>query len=171
MLLKYLFFGYSRNLAISLRDNENIEGITIKDIRNLLNQFADDMDIFSLCSENSIRAIFKELENFYYQSGFMVSYEKTTLYRIGSLKHSNACMYDLDQYRWSNEDINVLGVTIAHDNIVDKNYSGIVDKARNILNAWYNRGLSLVGKIQMVNTLVASHFVYKMMVLQKSQFP
>ena len=123
------------------------------------------MDIFSLCNEKSIKAIYNELEQFRLQSGFTVSYEKTTLYRIGSLRHSNAQMYDLDSFVWSNQDISVLGVTIAHEDIIEKNYRTIVQKARNTLNAWTNRGLSIIGKVEVVNTLVASLFVYKMMVL------
>ena len=74
-------------------------------------------------------------------------------------------MYNLDEFVWSNEDITVLGVTIAHDNLVEKNYSTIVEKAKRILGAWTHRGLSLLGKVQVVNTLIASLFVYKMMVL------
>ena len=152
-------------LALSLRTKENIEGITIKEIRHLLNQFADDMDIASICSEESIKSILEELDKFKYQSGFTVSYEKTTMYRIGSLRHSNASLYDIDSVKWSNEDINVLGVTVAHEDIVRKNYWPTIQKVKEVLNAWYNRGLSLMGKIQVVNTLVASLFVYKMMVL------
>ena len=152
-------------LAISLRANEKIEGITLKDIRSLLSQFADDMDTFSLCNEESLKAIFNELAYFRKQSGFLVSYEKTTLYRIGSLRHSNAQLYNLNEVKWSNEDINVLGVTIAHEDIVVKNYENIVNKAIKTLTAWENRGLSLIGKVQVVNTLIASLFVYKMFVL------
>ena len=152
-------------LAICLRDNQSIEGICIRDIRNLLNQFADDMDIFSICQEKSIKAILNELESFKKQSGFTVSYDKTTLYRIGSLRHSSARMYNISEVNWSNEDINVLGVTITHSDLVEKNYSGIITKVKNTLNAWNNRGLSLIGKVQVINSLVASLFVYKMMVL------
>ena len=130
-----------------------------------MNQFADDMDIFSLCKETSLRAIHKELEHFRLQSGFTVSYDKTTIYRIGSLRYSSAMLYNMSEFVWSNEDITVLGVKIAQDNIVEKNYDGILEKAKSILDAWYNRGLSLMGKVQVVNTLIASLFVYKMMVL------
>ena len=159
------FLVIAEILAISLRANEEIEGITIQDIKHLLNQFADDMDVFSLASEKSIKAILEELDKFRLQSGFTVSYEKTTLYRIGSLRHSNAMMYNMDQFAWSNQDITVLGITIAHQQLVEKNYSGIVEKTKQILGAWNNRGLSLLGKVQVVNTLIASLFVYKMMVL------
>ena len=159
------FLVIAEILAIALRENIDIDGITIKDIRNLLNQFADDMDIFSLCNEKSVQAIYQELEYFRKQSGFTVSYDKTTIYRVGSLRHSNAQMYNMNQFAWSNADISVLGITIAHEDLVDKNYQSICHKVKKVLNAWYNRGLSLLGKVQVVNTLVASLFVHKMMVL------
>ena len=159
------FLVIAEILALSLRSNEDIDGIPIKGIKHLLNQFADDMDIGTLCNEKSIKAICQELERFRWQSGFTVSYEKTTLYRIGSLKHSCAKMYNIDTYKWSNEDINVLGVTVAHEEITKKNYKDMPNKVKNILNSWHNRGLTLMGKILVVNTLVASLFVYKMMVL------
>ena len=159
------FLVIAEILALALRHNTEIEGITMNDIRNLLNQFADDMDIFSICKESSIKALFEELEKFKLNSGFTVSYEKTTMYRIGSLRHSNAQMYNMSQFVWSSEGISVLGVTIAHECILEKNYDTIISKAKNILAAWYNRGLSLLGKIQVVNTLIASLFVHKIMVL------
>ena len=152
-------------LVLALRSNDQIEGITIQDIRNLLNQFADDMDIFSLCKEESLKQIFSELDKFRKQSGFTVSYEKTTLYRIGSLRHSNSSMYDMTQFAWSNQDITVLGVSIAHEDITLKNYNTILDKVKTTLSSWNTRHLSLIGKVQVVNTLVASLFVHKMMVL------
>ena len=159
------FLVIAEILALSLRHNSDIEGLTVKDIRNLLNQFADDMDVFSICKEKSIRAIYEELERFKWQSGFTVSYDKTTLYRIGSLRHSDAQLYNMTDYVWSNRDISVLGVTIAHEDIVSKNFDQLLVKAKQILDKWFNRGLSLIGKVQVVNTLVASLFVYKMMVL------
>ena len=159
------FLVIAEILAIALRANEEIDGITIADIKNLLNQFADDMDVFTLCNEKSINNILEELNKFKRQSGFTVSYDKTTLYRIGSLRFSNAQLYGISEVVWTNEDINVLGVTIAHQDIVEKNYQCLVEKAKKVLNSWQNRGLSLIGKINVVNTLVASLFVYKMMVL------
>ena len=159
------FLVIAEILALALRHNDNIDGLTIHDIRNLLNQFADDMDIFSVASESSIRTIYEELDKFKLQSGFTVSYDKTTMYRIGSLRHSDATMYNLDQFIWSNEDITVLGVTIAHNNVLEKNYQDIVGKAKRVLDSWQNRSLSLMGKVQVINTMVGSLFVYKMLVL------
>ena len=85
----------------------------------------------------SIRNIFTTLDHFHLQSGFIVSYEKTTLYRIGSLRHSEAELYNMSEYAWSNKDINVLGVTIAHENIMEKNYEMIIQKLKQTLSSWY----------------------------------
>ena len=159
------FLVIAEILAISLRGNEEIEGIVVKEIISLLNQFADDMDIFSMASEKSIRAIMGELHSFQLQSGFLVSYDKTTLYRIGSLRYSKAAMYNITDFAWSSADIKVLGVTISYDEISDKNFEPMISKVRTILGSWENRGLSLLGKVQVINSLIASQFVYKMMVL------
>ena len=159
------FLVIAEILALALRENKEIDAITVQDIRNLLNQFADDMDICSFANKKSLTAIFNQLESFRLQSGFQLSYDKTTLYRIGSLKHSSAKLYEISQVKWSNQDIQVLGVTIAHEDIVNKNYQNIVEKSKHILNSWKNRGFCLLGKVQVVNTLIASLFVHKMMVL------
>ena len=159
------FLVIAEILAMTLRGNEKVQGITIGQIKNILNQFADDADVFSINSEESIREIFRELEWFRKQSGFMISNEKTMMYRIGSLRHSNAQLYGIDQVAWSNEDITVLGVTVSHDNIVEKNYEIIQKKIRQTLGSWVHRGLTLTGRVLVVNTLVMSLLIYKMMVL------
>ena len=159
------FLVIAEILAMALRGDERIQGITIQQIKNILNQFADDADVFSMNNEQSIKAIFTQLEDFRKQSGFTISKEKTVLYRIGSLRHSNAKLYNIDQVAWSNEDINVLGVTIAHDNLISKNYDMLLQKVTRVLNSWENRGLTLIGRTLVVNTMVMSLFVYKMMVL------
>ena len=145
------FLVIAEILALLLRNNTDIEGIVVRNIRHILDQFADDMDVSTKCTKESVKALYDELERFRHQSGFTVSYDKTTLYRIGSLRYSNASMYDMEQFKWSNEDITVLGVTISHeDDMVIKNYGTLVNKTKNILNTWGNRNLSLMGKVQVV---------------------
>ena len=63
------FLVIAEILAMALRGNEKIEGINIYQIRNLLNQFADDTDVCSLNSCSSLKSIFEELERFRLQSG------------------------------------------------------------------------------------------------------
>ena len=154
-------------LAICLKSNKEIKGIHIDSVLNLLNQFADDLDITSEADENSVKQIFKTFDMVYVQTGLKINYDKTTIYRVGSLRHSCARMYTVtDNIKWTNESINVLGVDICHDNILEINYNNTLSKTKSILNGWKNRGLSLIGKVTIINTLISSLFVYKMLVLQ-----
>ena len=49
----------------------------------------------------------------------------------------------------------------------NKTMKTLLEKMNRTLNAWHNRGLSLIGKVNIVNTLVSSLFVYKIMVLPR----
>ena len=162
-----IFLLCAEVLAIQLRSNNKIEGITTNSVVNLLNQFADDMDIMMPNKQEVLQECLNILQDFNWQSGFSVNYDKTKVYRIGSLKNSMAKLYTQQHVEWTNEEIVVLGVSIRHDNaeLVEQNYQKILAKLQNILATWKNRSLSLFGKICVVNALIASLFVYKMTVL------
>ena len=162
-----LFVLGVETLANLLRSDPEVEGIPVGQTIATLNQFADDMDVFSLFKQTSLDAILNNLKLFYYSSGMEINYNKTTLYRIGSLKSSNAMLYTQENIKWSNEDIVVLGVTVSHDqdSMLRKNYSPIITKCSSVLQGWSSRGLSLFGRIVVVNTLIASLFIYKFAVL------
>ena len=161
-----LFLLCAEIIALELRQCEKIQGIPIDDIIYLLNQYADDMNVSSLFEENSIKEIFAQLDWFRDNTGFLLSYEKTELYRIGSLHNTEAMLYTQNSIKWTNQPIKVLGIEVGYeeDNTL-RNYTEIITKMTAVLNSWKRRGLSLIGKINVVNTLVASLFVYKMTVL------
>ena len=81
-----LFLVCAETLAIGLREDTKIKGIPVDEIIHLLSQYADDADIFSLNDQESLNAIMVTLEKYHYQVGFTISYDKTTVLRIGSLK-------------------------------------------------------------------------------------
>ena len=71
------------------------------------------------------------------------------------------------RFNWEDEAINVLGIDVSNNISEDiaKNYDKAIEKARCVLKSWSSRSLSLIGKVTLVNSLVASLFVYKMQVL------
>ena len=167
----YLFLLCAEVLAIELRKNPDISGLFVKQIEYLLSQYADDMDMFTINDKNMIKRIIDVFERFRQNSGFTINYDKTQLYRIGSLEHTKSDEYvkiaeNID-IKITNKPINVLGVWIAHElkDIYSLNYDSIVQQVHDILNSWQHRGLSIIGKISVINTLCASLFVYKMQVL------
>ena len=119
--------------------------------------------------QNTLNAALQVLEDFHYQTGFTINYDKTTVYRIGSLKNSDAKLYSQKPLKWSSTGINVLGIDITHNtqNTLHLNYNKLVTKATDIMKKWQYRSLSLKGKILVINTLIASMFVYRMTVLPR----
>ena len=111
--------------------------------------------------------MFEIIDRFCAKTGFKVNYDKTTLYRIGSLKASDVSKYVDKRIKWNVATINVLGVDMVYDsqNLCQINYKNLINKSQAICETWQNRGLSLFGKILMVNTLIMLLYVYKMAVL------
>ena len=154
-------------LAIKFRSNDRIKGIPIGDILAILGQYADDMDNYQLFDEESLTATLEELERFRIASGFMVNYDKTNIYRIGSLRNSNARIHTQKPLNWTSEGLNILGVEVCEDitELFKRNYDNLILKTESILRQWHARHLSLEGKVLVVNTLITLLFVYKMTVL------
>ena len=86
-------------MAILLRENPNIQGILVNEIRNLLGQYADDADLYLKYHQGSLNSVFDVLETFRRMSGFCVNYDKTTVLRIGSLKNSDSTLFTQKENR------------------------------------------------------------------------
>ena len=87
------------------------------------------------------------------------------LYRIGSSTGSIPQLYTQKGIAWTTTGIQVLGIFITHIDMVEVNYNPVIEKAEAVMKIWRNRNLTLIGKISVINTLVASLFVHKMQAL------
>ena len=146
--------------------NENIIGIDVKGIRQILSQFADDTATFLKYCPIVMKAFTDTLDNVERQLGLKVSYDKTVIYRVGSLRNSNAQLFTQKNFKWSDEAVDLLGVKLNGDgSICEDNFTSLITKIKNVCNSWINRNATLHGKILIVNTLMGSLFVYKMMAL------
>ena len=153
-------------MARKLKKNKHIQGINLKgNITALLSQFADDTTLFlkfdKLCLENVVNTL-ALIET---HTGLCVNYDKTLIYRIGSLSKSEAKIYTNTALVWSNKPFTLLGIEIANMNCEQLNYKKTVEKMESTLENWAKRPLSLMGKALVINTLCESLFVYKMSVL------
>lgn len=133
----------------------------------LLSQFADDTDLFLSYDRETFQGVEEVFQRIQKNMGLCVNYDKTTVYRIGSLSNSNAKIYTTKPLAWTNEPINVLGIIVGNEvtDLFASNFDNIIQKAETVLNLWVNRNATLSGKVLIVNTLVASLFVYRMQVL------
>ena len=163
----FLFLFLTEILAIKLKENPKVEGIEMKGIRFLLSQFADDMDLFIKAKETVWQEVMSIFDFYEAQTGMKISYQKTTIYRIGSLRDSQEKFTSARKVRWVNEPLNILGIYVSHDEheYLHLNYSPLLEKAGRILDIWRMRDLSIMGKVQIVNSLIVSLFNYRFTVL------
>ena len=154
-------------LAIAIRKNKEIKGITINDIETLLSMFADDMSVFIENKPKIWEELKKEIRDFEHFSGLKVNYDKSSVYRLGSAKKTRAMEYSMKKLQWSEGPIKLLGIWITDNEtqLIELNLKEIFEKAEKILNTWKLRGLSLIGSVTVLNTLISSLFVYKLSVL------
>ena len=163
----YYFILFIEILAIMLRTNNNIKGVSVNGIRALLSQFADDMDLFIEFRQETWQAVISCLTDYESISGMKINYEKTSVYRLGSIRLSNARFYSSQKIHWSDGPVNILRIHVSydHDEMRNANLDPLLVKARRALSPWYLRGLNIIGKIEILNSLVASLFAYRMAVL------
>ena len=88
-----VFLLISEILAIKLRGNSDIRGIRVKEVEYLISQFADDMDLYLPFDSVVLNAVCDELSDIESHTGLRVSYDKTMIYRIGSIANSNVKCY------------------------------------------------------------------------------
>ena len=73
------------------------------------------MDVNLLEMNQAVGESITTIESFGKRSGFQISYEKTTLYRISSIQKTQVKFYTKRLIKWSNDKINILGVDVVND--------------------------------------------------------
>lgn len=100
------------------------------DTEQKLAQFADDLNFFLKFEYHTLMELENTLMKFEGATGLKVNYDKTCLYRIGSLANSNARLFTRKPFIWSNGPIKILGIHIHHDAQImyDMNICSILEK-------------------------------------------
>ena len=146
----------------------NIKGIDLgSKIKNILAQFADDTALFIHFDKISIEEVVRTFQNIEAATGLKISYEKTVIYRIGSIKNSDAKLYTQKDLHWTNEDTTLLGINVSTSNdCAFRNYESVIKKMSDTCTQWSQRPLTLMGKVVVINSLMESLFVYKLNALE-----
>ena len=156
----------SEIMANKLKLNKKIKGIKIGETEMLLSQFADDMDLYLPFNKIILNEVLSVLQDMETNLGVKISYDKTILYRIGSIAHSDAKLYTIKPVKWSSDYINMLGINIFNNSAkLSSNYDSVINKVKAVSKIWYYRNMTIMGKILLINTLFSSLFVYKLQVI------
>ena len=97
----YSFLVIIEILAIKIRSNKQIEGVKIGSLIQLLSMFADDLSLFVSNKEKVWHAVRNMIEDYENISGLKVNYEKSTVYRPGSVRNTIARWYSKTKLSWA----------------------------------------------------------------------
>ena len=161
-LSPYIFILCAEVLAITIRKDNLVKGITVGSTECKLSQYADDTTLILDGTQESLERSFAILDKFGEVSGLRVNCEKTEALWIGSNKGSNQIICPDKNLKWAEGKVKALGVWFCIDceESKKKNYEEKVHKVEDILNNWRNKRLTLIGKISVIKALAASQLVY-----------
>ena len=112
-------------------------------------------------SDNSVRQSFSLLDSFATISGLRINYEKTEALWIGSLRLQRRVIPGFQHIMWPANKIKALGVWFStKGESLTLNYEVKKEKICRLVDIWQFRRLTLLGKITVIKSLLASQLVY-----------
>ncbi len=159
-LSPYLFIIAIEILATAIRRNKDIKGIQVNGRTYKLLQYADDTIVLTK-DKFSIRLLLALLEIFEECSGLKTNADKTEIIGLGKWKELREIYAGISI---SPDPKKILGLWFCHDKkkMRDMNVGGKLERIKFTLGSWFNRGLTLQGKIMVLKTLGLSQLTYPM---------
>ena len=157
-LSPYSFVLAVEILAHMIRVNKNIKRLKIMNQMIKLLQYADDT-LGIVQDEISAKHFLQVIIDFGHISGFTLNMTKTEAVWLGVNRNLTDKPLNI---RWPALPIKVLGVYFGYDReLCEKRIFGDkIDKAKQIINMWKQRDLSLIGRVQIIKTFITSLFQY-----------
>ena len=113
-------------------------------------------------SDNSVRQSFSLLDSFATISGLRINYEKTESLWIGSSRLQRRVIPVFQHIMWPANKVKALGVwfSTTKGESLTLNYEEKKEKICRLVDIWQFRRLTLLGKITVIKSLLASQLVY-----------
>lgn len=160
-LSPYLFIIILEVLAISIRENDDIQGIVVDGVEIKIEVFADDLTAF-LRNDRSLKYFLDVILKFGNCAGLSINLAKTEMLILG-----NTCVTPAQDQGFINieikEAVKILGVYFSYNRRLRNklNFEGIIDAIKTKLQLWRWRNLTIIGRIQIVKTFVIPMLMYR----------
>ena len=120
-----IFLLCAEILAILVRKNNEITGITIDDTEYIISQYADDTSLILDGSSESLDAFLRTLQHFAEISGLKMNVDKTEVVWIGKKKHSSDKICVKWGLEWGSSRFKLLGIHFSTnlEEMEDLNYN------------------------------------------------
>ena len=111
---------------------------------------------------DSVHIILDVFNTFSKYSGFNLNLSKCELCGIGALKGVVTALREVKNVNLTKESIRILGVHFSYHKKLsqEKKFVSVLKQILNVLKVWKMRNLTLIGNINIFNTLAISKFVY-----------
>ena len=163
----YLFVLAIETLAIAIRVNHDIQGIKIGNLEKKASLYADDTICFLHGDMDSFLNLFESLHYFSTFSGCKINVAKSEGIHIGKLKNSVLTPFKEEGLTWNSKTFKALGVTfpLQIKSLYELKFPPRLKKMEQTLNCWRQRGMSLLGKITVIKSLMLPQLLYLFSVL------
>ena len=163
----HLFVLTAELLGNRIRKGQKIKGLKMYKETFVCCQYADNLWTVLFPEAENINAMLDELESFKLFSGLKVNYDKTSIFKLGPCRVHDFQFLTKKTLAWTDNPVKILGIWIHYNPevIYSENLDKLLSKCQSILATWRHRGLTTIGRICIVNTLVSSLLSHKLAIL------
>ena len=160
-LSPHLFIIVLEVLAISIRENKNIQGIIVDGTELKLEIFADDLTAF-LKNDKSLRVFLEVVVEFGNCTGLTINFDRTEILVLG-----NSAVVPIQGRYIANieikETVKILGEFFTYNRPLRQklNFTEIIDAIKTKLHFSKWRNLTIMGRIQIVKTFAIPMLMYR----------
>ena len=153
-----LFILVAEIIAIKIRENKEIKGITIDNVEIKLSLMADDTTLF-VSNITSLERAIEEFQTFKNCSGLKLNIDKTEIIPMGNFRKNieSLCLPNsLANIQIQTGPFKALGIWFAQNEseIIELNFTERLKSMQKMINVWTSRNLSLRGKIMIIKALI-----------------
>ena len=165
-LSPFLFICVLENMAITLRENPQLEGIIEPEtgLADTISLFADDSNICLRKPAEQLWAAKVTMKKYEDATGSEIHEGKTMILRIGKTKREEMSNKQIQvNYVIAKPDITekYLGDIIGNDVTEEQRYGPILVKMKKLGDRWDREQLTLYGRALIVNTLMMAMIAYR----------
>ena len=161
-LSPYIFIICAEILAIMIRENNLIKGITVNNIEHKIAQYADDSEVLLEGDRRSFEETINTLDKFGSASGLQLNASKTVSVWLGSKTNSNVRYMQHLNINWNPPRFKILGIwlTTTLDVCIEMNFKEKIKEMKHLFSIWLKRQITPLGRIAILKSLILPKLIY-----------
>ncbi|GKD09463.1 hypothetical protein Tco_1189148 [Tanacetum coccineum] len=122
--------------------------------------FADDLFLFAYGDVHSVSIIKEVLDEFKVASGLVPSLPKRTAFFCNVLNHVKLSILQVLPFEEGTLPVKYLGVPLVSSRLKIRDCNELVDRVQLRISDWKNKSLSIVGRLQLIQSVLGSMHIY-----------